>query len=148
MNQPTCIDWLSKHTEFHHLISQCIELNDFERADETPQAKENQSFSVSHLHHLQISLNSKVTEMKEAADLLANYTKKATVSSPVNNGDIADAIIATTFVPVGNPSLGTNIVVNPPLGSNHLVNPPLETTTRTKRKRKQSAKAKEADYYI
>ena len=29
--------------------------------------------------------------MKEAADLLAEYTKKATVSSPVNNGAIVDA---------------------------------------------------------
>ena len=85
--------------------------------------------------------------MKEATDLLADYTKKATVSSPVNNGDIADAIIAT-FVPLGNPSLGTNPVVNPPLGSNRLVNPLLGTTTRIKRKQKQSAKAIEADYHI
>mgnify|MGYP006061460983 CR=1 FL=1 len=147
VNRPTFIAWLSKNTEFHHLIPQCIVIDEFVRAEATPQAKEDQSFSVSHLNHLQTSFNSKVSELKAAADLLAEYTKKATVSSPVNDGDIADAIIAT-FVPVGNPLLGTNNVVNPPLGSNHLVNPPPGTTVRTKRKRKPSAKAKEADFHI
>ena len=52
-----------------------------------------------HLHHLQASFNSKVTETKEAADLLAKYTKKATSSFSVNNVAIVDAIV-TAFAPV------------------------------------------------
>ena len=60
-----------------------------------------------HLHHLQASFNSKVTETKEAADLLAKYTKKATSSFSVNNVAIVDAIVAT-FVPVVDQPLGTN----------------------------------------
>ena len=112
---------MSKCTELHHLIPHCIEIEEFERADATSQAKEDESFSVSHLNHLQTTFNSKVTEMKEAADRLADYTKKVTVSSPVNNSAIVVAIVAT-FAPVVNPSLGTNPAVNPPLGTNHLVN--------------------------
>ena len=120
-NLPTFIDWLSGHTEFHHLIPQCIEIDEFECTETAPQVEGDQSFSVSHLHHLQTVFNSKVSEMKEAADLLAEYTKKATVSSPVSNDDIADEIVATFAVPV--------------------VNPLLSTTDRPKRVRKQSARA-------
>ena len=87
----------------------CIEIDEFiRRADTTHQVKEDhQSISVSHLHHPHASFNSKVTEMQEAATLLAEYIKKATESTPVNNGAIVDVIVAT-FAPVVNPSLGTN----------------------------------------
>ena len=52
-----------------------------------------------------VNLNSKVTEMKEAADLLTEYSKKATEYFPVNNVSIIDAIVAVvaTFSPVVNP---------------------------------------------
>ena len=36
VNFPTFIDLLGKHTEFHHLIPQCTEIDEFEHADETP----------------------------------------------------------------------------------------------------------------
>ena len=85
--------------------------------------------------------------MKESAELLADYTKKATISSPVNNGDIADAIV-TTFAPVVNPSQGTKPAVNPPLGTNLLGNPTLGTNTSIKRKRKHSTRAAEANNYL
>ena len=52
-NCSTYIDWLSKHTELHHPIPHCIVIDEFERANATPQAKEDQSFSVSHLNYLQ-----------------------------------------------------------------------------------------------
>ena len=78
MNCPTFINWSSNHTKFHHLIPQCIEIDEFVRKDKIPQVEEDQFFSVSHLHHLQASFNSKVTEIKKAADLLAEYTKKVT----------------------------------------------------------------------
>ena len=65
--------------------------------------------------------------MKEAVDLLAEYTKKATVSSPVNNIAIVDAIVVT-FAPVVNPPIGTN--------------------NRCKGKHTQSTKALEVDYLI
>ena len=32
VNRPTFIDWLSKHTELHHLIPQCIKIEEFECA--------------------------------------------------------------------------------------------------------------------
>ena len=38
-----------------------------------------------HLHHLQTSFNSKVTDMKEAADLLSEYTKKSTVTVTIKD---------------------------------------------------------------
>ena len=82
VNRPTFIDWLSKKIELHQLIPQCIEIDEFERADSIPQAKEDQAFSVSHLNHLQTSFNSKISEMKAAADLLSEYTKKATKTAP------------------------------------------------------------------
>ena len=58
----------------------CIEIDEFvKRVDAIQQVKEDpQSFSVSHLHHLhKLCFNSKVTEMKEAADLfiLTEYSK-------------------------------------------------------------------------
>ena len=120
-NRPTFIEWFSGHTELHHLIPQCIEIDEFDKTETAPQVEGDQSFSVSHLHHLQTNFNSKVSEMKEAADLLADYTKKATASSPVTNAAIANEIVATFAVPV--------------------VNPLLSTTVRPKRVRKQSAKA-------
>ena len=57
----------------YHLIPQCIEVEEFERAGTSLlPADKDESFSMSHLHH------SKVTDMKKAADLLSEYTKKAT----------------------------------------------------------------------
>ena len=83
---PTFIDWLSKHTELHHLIPQCIEIEEFERAGTSLlPAEEDESFSKSHLYHLQASFRSKVADIKEAADLLSEYTKKATETVTVKN---------------------------------------------------------------
>ena len=83
MNCPTFIDWLSKHTELHHLIPQCIEIEEYERDISSLPVEEDQPFSVSHLHQLQASFNSRVTDMKEAANLLSEYTKKATKTVPI-----------------------------------------------------------------
>ena len=160
-NYPTFIDWLSGHTELHHLIPQCIEIDEFEYTETAPQVEEDQSFSVSHLHHLQTVFNSKVSEMKEAADLLAEYTKQATVSVPVTNVAIADEIVATVAAPVVNPLLSTTdrpkctkkATVSSPVTNDAIadeivatfaapvVNPLPSTTDRPKRVRKQSAKA-------
>ena len=77
---------MSKHTELHHLIPRCIEIEEFECAGiSLLPAEEDESFSISHLHHLQASFNSKVTDMKEAADLLSEYTKKVTVTVTVKD---------------------------------------------------------------
>ena len=60
-------------TKMYHLIPQCIEIEEFERSGTSLlPAEEDESFSMSHLHH------SKVTDMKEAADLFSEYIKKAT----------------------------------------------------------------------
>ena len=94
VNRPTFINWLSKHTELHHLIPQCIEIEEFERAGTSllPAEEDEESFSMPHLHHLQASFESKVTDMKEAADLLSEYTKKAAETVTVKN-------VANTAVP-------------------------------------------------
>ena len=42
-NLPTFIDWLSGHTEFHHLIPQCIEIYEFE-CTETAQQVEHATY--------------------------------------------------------------------------------------------------------
>ena len=68
--------------------------------------------------------------MKESADLLVDYTKKATVSSPVNNGAIVDAIVSSIAI--------FHLVVNPPLA----------THNRPKRKHTQSTRILKADYSI
>ena len=61
VNCPTFINWLSKHTELHDLIPQCIEIEEFECAGTSLlPAEEDESFSMSHLHHLQASFKSKV----------------------------------------------------------------------------------------
>ena len=48
-------------------------------------AEKDEPFSMSHLHYLQASFNSKVTDMKKAADLLLEYTKTATETVTVKN---------------------------------------------------------------
>ena len=45
VNCPTFINWLSKHTELHHLIPQCIEIEEFEHAGTSLlPAEEDESF--------------------------------------------------------------------------------------------------------
>ena len=154
--------WLSEHPDLHSLIPYTANLKGkLVLAPQPPTIPVGDAFNLITLTKLQGELNKKLLKVKVAANRLADYTKilvdvpvvpvPVSTTSPtvvtVNNGDITDAII-TTVVPVGNPSLGTNTAVNPPLGSNHLGNPQLGTTVRSKRKRKQSVKAKEADYLI
>ena len=109
VNRPTFIDWLSKNTKFHHLIPQCIEIDEFERADSSPQAKEDQTFSLSHLNHLQTSFNSKVSEMKAAADLLSEYTKKATKTTPPTTPPpLPSTVLVAPAAAVKPPTVGLN----------------------------------------
>ena len=138
-NRSTYIDWLSKRTELHHLIPHCIEIDEFERADATPQAKEDQSFSVSHLNDLQTSFNSKVSEMKEAADLLSEYTKKATETVPIKSV-VNTAAPQTPPLPLPPAAAVAPTAVNPPTVKLDEIHP--------KRNRKPSAKALEAKQSI
>ena len=131
LNLPTFIDWLGDHPELHHLIPQCIVIDEFEREDATTQANEDESFSVSHLHYLQASFNSKVIEMKKAADLLAEYTREVTQSSP-SSKDIND-------IPTPPPPAPPALLPAPP--ANLAADCP-------KRSRKPSVKALEAEQSI
>ena len=140
VNRPTFIDWLSKHTELHHLIPQCIEIEEFERAGTSLlPAEEDESFSMSHLHHLQASFNSKVTDMKEAADLLSEYTKKVTVTVTVK--DVANtAAPPPPVVPVSTTSPQVATIAPPAANAQEEVAP----LRRGARKIKLSAKAQAA----
>ena len=133
VNRPTFINWLSKHTELHHLIPQCIEIEEFERDVTSLPVEEDQPFSMSHLHQLQASFNSKVTDMKEAADLLSEYTKKATETLPVKTA-------TTTTAPT------TPILPPPTVVASTTVKPPTVDLVASlpKRNRKPSVKALEA----
>ena len=140
VNRPTFIDWLSKHTELNHLIPQCIEIEEFERAGTSLlPAEEDASFSMSHLHHLQASFNSKATDMKEAADILSEYTKKATETGTVKN--VANNVAPPTcpLPPTGIGAVAPTAVKPPPVGFN---------VSHHKRQRKPSAKALEAKQSI
>ena len=110
-------------------------IDEFERADATPQAKEDQSFSVSHLNHLQTSFNSRVTEMKEAADLLSEYTKKAIKTVPIKTVGNTTAP-PTPPIPSPPAAVVVPITVNPPTVDLDAIHP--------KRNRKPLAKAMEA----
>ena len=113
---------MSKHTELHHLIPQCIKIEEFEHAGTSllPAEEDEESFSMPHLHHLQTSFNSKVTDMKEAADLLSEYTKKSTVTVTIK--DVANTATPSTLPlslsPAGAGAITPTAVKPPPVGFN------------------------------
>ena len=136
-NRPTFINWLSGHTELHHLIPQCIEIEEFDRDVTSLPVEEDQPFSISHLHQLQASFNSKVTDMKEAADLLSEYTKKATETVPIKT---ATNTAAPPTPPLPPPTVVASTTVKPPTVG--LV------ASHPKRNHKPSVKALEAKQSI
>ena len=102
-------------------------------------AEKDESFSMSHLHHLQTSFNSKVTDMKKAADLLLEYTKKATETVTVKN--VANNVAPPTrlLYPAGVGAVAPTAVKPPPVGFN---------VSHHKHQHKPSVKALEAKQLI